>query len=112
MHERLVADADSLGISGHLSRDRIATFRDARSHQGALNGVVGIVGVLRETWSAVAAHTPITVADLARADALAKRFDAALAIASCLRSTRDAVAASRRAARTSTWTTTTRSFRR
>ena len=79
MHERLVADADSLGIRGYLSRERLATFRDARSHQGALNGVVGIVGVLRETWSAIAAHTPITAADLARADALAKRFDAALA---------------------------------
>ncbi len=78
MHERLLVDADSLAIRGHLSRERLAAFRDARSHQGALNGLIGVLGALREKWSAVAAHTPITAADLTRADALAKRFEAAL----------------------------------
>ena len=79
MHERLLADADSLAVRGFLSRERIAGFRDARSYQGALRSVVGLVSVLREQWSSLASRTPITAADLAAADDAALRFEAALA---------------------------------
>ncbi len=79
IHERLLADTDSLAIRGLLSRDSVAAFRDPRSYQGALRGVLGLVSVLREKWSRVAEETPITVELLDEAERIAHRFEAALA---------------------------------
>lgn len=79
IHERLLIDAESLAVRGHLSRDVVASYRDVRSYQGALDAVLGLVSVLREKWSSLAAHTPITDEVLDAADEIANRFGRALA---------------------------------
>lgn len=79
MHERLFVDAESLAIRGHLSRASVASHRDPRSYQGALDAVIGLASLLRENWSAIAAHTPITPDVLDAAEEIADRFGKALA---------------------------------
>lgn len=79
VHERLLADADALAVRGLISRDRIAGFRDARSYQGALRGVVGIVEVLRDEWDTIKTRTAVDRAELDAAIEIARRFERALA---------------------------------
>ncbi len=77
-YERLIIDADSLVVRGFLVRERLAGSRDTRSYQGALSSLLGVINVLRESWPSIQAKTPIVIADLDRADAIASRMSTAL----------------------------------
>ena len=77
-YERLILDADSLVARGFLPKERLAGFRDLRSYQGTLQSLLGLIAVFRKSWSEVAAHTPVAVADLERANHVGSRMSAAL----------------------------------
>jgi hypothetical protein len=77
-HERLILDADSLAVRGFIARERLAGSRDLRSYQGALNSLLGVIAVLRSSWADIEAHTPVKMADLARASDVAAKMGSAL----------------------------------
>lgn len=77
-YERLIIDADSLCVRGFLVKERLAGSRDTRSYQGALSSLLGVINVLRESWPTIQTKTPIVMADLDHADAVASRMSTAL----------------------------------
>ncbi len=77
-YERLILDADSLVVRGFMPKERLAGSRDLRSYQGALHSLLGVIAVLRESWSKIAGHTPVVPADLDRADEVCSRMATAL----------------------------------
>ncbi len=74
MFERLYTDASSLALRGLLPKERLAAQRDLKSYQGTLQSLVWIIEVFRDVWPSVQDETPVKLADLAAADALATRM--------------------------------------
>jgi len=67
-YELLIGDADSLVRRGHLPAASLERARDTRGYQAAVDSLMKVVHVLRESWSRIQGLTPITTADLDRGE--------------------------------------------
>lgn len=79
MYERLFTDASSLALRGFLPKERLAAPRELKSYQGTLQSLLWVIEVFRDVWPSVEGETPVKLADLAAADALAARMADAMA---------------------------------
>jgi hypothetical protein len=77
-YQLLITDADSLANRKLLDGQRLEAARDIQGYQALLQSTLVLVNVLRDRWSGFAGQTPLTVADLDRAEAAAQRMSAAL----------------------------------
>lgn len=75
----LITDADSLVNRGHLPKDRLDKARDLQGYQATVDSLMVLIAVLREHLDRIAGITPITVADLDGAEAVALRMADAIA---------------------------------
>lgn len=77
-YKRLVTDGDSLIQRGHLPEDALDQARDIQGYQASLDSTLVAVRVLRQSWSRLSGHTPLTAADIDGAEAAAARMSQAI----------------------------------
>lgn len=73
-HRCLLTDADALANRGLIDPKRLEPARDTQGYQAIIRSVLVLVYVLREYWSQIEDRTPLTEADLERAEAHAQRL--------------------------------------
>jgi hypothetical protein len=74
----LSTDATSLVNRGLLDAERLENAHDVQGYQQTVESVLLHVLVLRKEWAKIEAHTPLTSADLDRAEATAQRMSSVL----------------------------------
>lgn len=67
-HELLLTDARSLANRKLFDRDRVEAARGTHGNRAAIHNTLVLVAMFRDHWDAVASFTPVTRADLARAE--------------------------------------------
>ncbi len=77
-YQLLVTDAGSLANRKLLDPKRLEAARDIQGYQALVDSTLVLVLVLRERWAELAAHTPLKLADLDRAETVAQRMSAAM----------------------------------
>jgi|GEM_PF-1562206 len=77
-HRLLLTDAESLVNRGLLPEKSLNNARGLQGYQTTVDSLQVVISVLREHWSAIEGHTPITRADLDRAEMVAMRMTSAL----------------------------------
>ena len=77
-YQLLMTDSESLANRKLLDAKRLEPARDVQGYQALIRSVLLLVFVLREHWAQIKSHTPITEADLDRAEATAQRMSTAL----------------------------------
>ena len=78
-YQRLVIDAKSLVLRGFLRKERLVSRHDLKSYEGALQSLLRLVGLFRDSWDALEPHTPVVVEDLDHAERVCDRMGSALA---------------------------------
>ena len=79
-HQLLITDATSLANRKLIDAQRLEPARDVQGYQNVLRSLLILIYVLREQWAAIEAYTPLTMADLKRAEAVAKKLSSAINI--------------------------------
>jgi hypothetical protein len=77
-HRLLLTDADALANRGLIESKRLEPARDVQGYTQILNSLLILISVLREHWAKIAAHTPLTEADLDRAEGVAAEMTTAI----------------------------------
>jgi len=77
-HQLLITDATALANRKLIDAQRLEPARDVQGYQNVLRSLLTLIFVLREQWSAIEEHTPLTKADLQRAEAVAKKLSSAI----------------------------------
>lgn len=78
-YELLMTDAQSLANRKLIDARNLEPARDIRGYQAILRSVLVLVSLLREAWPRIAAHTPLTTADIDAAERVAQQMTTALA---------------------------------
>jgi len=79
-HQLLLIDATALANRKLIDPQRLEPARDVQGYQNVLRSLLILIFVLREHWAAIEAYTPLTKADLERAEAVAKKLSSAINI--------------------------------
>lgn len=74
----LMTDADGLANRNLIDPARLEPARNVQGYQALIGSVLVLVFVLRERWSEIKDHTPLTEADLDRAESNALHMSAVL----------------------------------
>jgi hypothetical protein len=77
-HVLLMTDADALANRKLIDPARLTPARDVQGYQALVRSTLLVAFVLREHWSRIEEHTPLTESDLDRAESIAQRLSAAL----------------------------------
>jgi hypothetical protein len=91
LRQVLLADASALAARGHVSAQRLKEVRGSTGYLDLAFDLTTLAALMRETWSAVASHTAVQLAELDRAENIAEQI---LAAVGARRQTRGAVTAS------------------
>lgn len=73
-HTLLFTDGQSLANRGVIDPQRLELARGTQGYRTLIHNTMLIVGLLREYWPTIAGQTPLTAADLDRAEAKATRM--------------------------------------
>lgn len=78
----LLTDAESLATRKLIGRKEIEQLAGGQAYLDRYHDVLQLLGVFRAHWAAIESQTPLTLADLDRAQAAVDRFSAALGLRS------------------------------
>jgi hypothetical protein len=74
VRQHLLRCTRALVVTGNLAEDLLAPFQDAKGHRPLVRSVCGIVAVCWSHWAHIEHKTPLSMAELDRAQSLAQRL--------------------------------------
>ena len=77
-HTLLMTDAQSLANRRLINAQRLEAGRGTLSYRQLIQSTIALIALLREHWTTISGHTPITEADLSRIEAKALHMATAL----------------------------------
>jgi hypothetical protein len=78
LRQVLFADASALAARGYVSAQRLKEIRGSTGYLDLAFDLTTLAALMRETWSAIASHTAVQLAELDRAETIAEQILAAV----------------------------------